>query len=143
MQRFWFKQHLGGSGGGGGGGGGGTRVSISDQNPNKTGNGLSPATASISYNTTGLTKDQNSTTLETWLVSGAVADYEIRATQSSGTPATTGALGTWLSLSANRAWTRTVNPGHSFQTVLLVEIRDAITHVTLDSALITLDVFND
>lgn len=75
-----------------------------------------------------------------WLVSGAAADYEVRATLFSGdTP--TGTLGTWLSTSTDREWSLSAisNAGQIKTCQLTVEIRDVATLTVRDTATITLN----
>ena len=74
--------------------------------------------------------------INTWLLSGAAADYEIRLTPISGSFGGS-AVNTWLSLSASRAWTLAagVMPASINGTL---EIRLVSTGEVLDSAGLTL-----
>jgi hypothetical protein len=120
------------------GGGGGGSVNISDHTLNKIGNGSSTAVASISYNSSGTTTSHTGATLETWLVSGAAGDFEIRATLQSGSTPSTGTMDTWQALSTSRAWTLDILIGDTDTSTFLIEIRDATSLAVLDSASITL-----
>lgn len=71
-----------------------------------------------------------------WMLSGAVADYECKATLVSGsTP--TGTFGSWLALSTARTWGISTSAG-IVDSVITVEIRLASSGVVLDSATIRL-----
>lgn len=72
-----------------------------------------------------------------WMTSGAVADYESRATLVSGsTP--TGTFGSWQALSSARTWEISTSSG-IVTSVFTVEIRLASSGVVLDSATISLE----
>lgn len=72
-----------------------------------------------------------------WRVRGASADYEVRATLTSGSlDAGSSATGTWLALSTSRSWFRDFDGNAA----LTIEIRDAATLAVLTSANITLSV---
>lgn len=125
--------------GGGGGGGGGSGVSISDHTIGKIGNGTATISVYIVYGSDGTTRNQNNAILETWLVTGAVSDYEIRATQQAGS-SPVGTFNTWLALP--QTWSLSVAAGAEDSATFLIEIRDATSHVVLDSATITLNGTN-
>lgn len=72
-----------------------------------------------------------------WLVSGAASDYEVRATETSGT-VSTGTIGVWQALSSTRTWTVAASIGLEKTCVLSVSIRDAATSTVQDTASITL-----
>jgi hypothetical protein len=76
---------------------------------------------------------------EVWMTSGALANFECRATLQSGTTPNSGTLNTWLPLTTARSWTQ-ISGGAIVVTVLLIEIRNASTLAVLDSAVITMDV---
>lgn len=84
------------------------------------------------------------TSIGTWRLSGASADYEVRFTNNSGTPPSGSALATWLGCGTDRDWTNTdpvsdIDPVESNNTV---EIRRAGgTGVILDSA--TIDLYSE
>jgi len=71
-----------------------------------------------------------------------MANYEVRATLSSGTNPTVGsdAMNTWLSLATSRNWLNQRNTVGTLTSVILVEIRRASDSVVMDSATITLSV---
>lgn len=72
-----------------------------------------------------------------WRVSGASADYQVRATLQSGS-ITSGTTGSWLSLSTGREWSISQTSFGTGSATLLIEIRDAVTLAVLDSATVTL-----
>lgn len=84
------------------------------------------------------------TNIGIWLLPKSVdpADYDVRLTVNSGTTPAGSATGTWLSLSASRAWTLTdTGPvGPAITNNCTVEIRDATSLVVLDSATVTMSV---
>ena len=113
-----------------------TDQSISDLRPSAR------ATAGYRLNSSGIAEsivDVTYTTLETWLLSGAASDYEVRVTLSLGT-LSSGTTGTWQNLGTSRSWT--VVAGNSYPEIaeaeIVVEIRDATTLMILDTATITL-----
>lgn len=121
---------------------GGVRVRISDQTSDHT--VASPATATAGYRLMNTGAAQKRVTgsyaaiSNEWMVTGAVADYECRATLNSGdTP--TGTLATWLALSTTRTWELSTSSG-LLTCNLTIEIRDAATTTVLDSASVTLTV---
>lgn len=121
----------------------GGSVAISDQSA--IGVALSPATATAGYRLdsdgsaylTDWSGTYNAIGGE-WKLSGAVADYEARATKVSGTTPS-GTLSTWLALSSDRTWSLSSAAGW-YTCVLTVEIRRASTSEVLDTATITLEV---
>jgi hypothetical protein len=70
----------------------------------------------------------------TWLLIGAVGDYQVRTTKTSGT-SPSGTLATWLGLGTSRAWTLS---GTGVTCNLTVEIRDVATSTVQATAYITL-----
>lgn len=121
--------------------GGSGLVSISDHSAFRVTVTPSPATAAYKLDNDGIAYYKGPATSYTaisgtWLLSGAVADYEARATIVSGT-LTSGTTGSWLSLATDREWVRTSLSGYA-QCVLTVEIRNATTLEVLDAATITL-----
>lgn len=72
-----------------------------------------------------------------WLVRGAAADFQVRATLNSGSlTAGSSATGTWLALSTSRSWFRDFDGAAD----LTIEIRDATSLAVLASANVTLSV---
>lgn len=118
-------------------------VSISFQNIIKVGTGATSVTASYTLDSDGKVYKNASAELETWLISGAAADFEARATLQNGSTPTSGTMDTWLALSSDRTWSLTAAAGVSDGCQFLIEIRRASDGVILDSASIQLDVYND
>lgn len=75
--------------------------------------------------------------IDTWRLSGASADYDVRATLTSGT-FTTGSNNTWENLASDRTWTRGATINTSQTAVFTLEVRDAATLTVLGSATITI-----
>ena len=104
---------------------------------------IAPANASATYfvNTGGTESSSPAAISNTWLLSGAAADYEVRATLSSGTTPTGGSgLNVWLSLGTSRSWSN-ANADDFTSTVtsgLTIEVRSAATLAVLDAASVTL-----
>lgn len=103
---------------------------------------LDPADASVTYRlgSDGDVYESNTlgtVSLETWLDGGSSSDFEVRATLNSGT-LSSGATGSWLSLSSDREWSVTRTTLGSASAELLIEIRNATTQAVLTSATITL-----
>lgn len=116
----------------------GGSVQLSDQDLTRSTTG----TATVSYNiaSDGKVKDRNGTILESWMLSGVVADYEVMATLISGS-SVFGLTATWLSCSTTRAWSLS-NSAHNDSTLtstLTVDIRNAVSHTVLATALVTLN----
>ena len=116
-------------------------VNITDQSIQVT-NPSTRATAGYRLNSSGIAESLSNlayTTLETWLLSGAASDYEVRVTLSSGT-LSSGTTGTWQNLGTSRSWTvvDTTFDGIISEADIVVEIRDATTLMILDSATINL-----
>ena len=100
------------------------------------------STAGYRLNSSGIAERQVNTTyttLETWLLSGAASDYEVRATLSSGT-LSSGTTGTWQNLGTSRSWTVVDSTFDAIisEAIIVVEIRNATTLLVLDTATITL-----
>lgn len=89
--------------------------------------------AGIGVNNTGVVQATGISDY-TWLLIGAVADYQVRATKTSGT-SPSGTLATWLGLGTSRAWTLS---GTGVTCNLTVEIRDVATSTVQATASITL-----
>lgn len=128
--------------GGGEGGGGSGLVAISDHNSIAIRAYPTAATAAYKLDNDGIAYYKGPPTSYTaisseWLLSGAVGDYETRATKVSGTTPT-GTLGSWVALSTDREWVLTQSAAGSSSCVLTVEIRNATTLEVLDTATITL-----
>ena len=116
-------------------------VNITDQSIQVT-NPSTRATAGYRLNSSGIAESLSNlayTTLETWLLSGAASDYEVRVTLSLGT-LSSGTTGTWQNLGTSRSWTvvDTTFDGIISEADIVVEIRDATTLMILDTATITL-----
>lgn len=96
------------------------------------------ATAVYSVNSNGTVTGSGFTSY-TWLLIGNASDYEIRATETSGT-VTVGTVGTWLSLGTSRTWekTRTLNGAGTAEVTLSVQIRRASDLEVLDTTTVTL-----
>ncbi len=116
-------------------------VNITDQSIQVT-NPSTRATAGYRLNYSGIAEsldDVTYATLETWLLSGAASDYEVRVTLSSGT-LSSGTTGTWQNLGTSRSWT--VVAGNYYpefaEAEIVVEIRNATTLTILDTATINL-----
>lgn len=134
-----WKAWLVGAGGGGPGPGG--SVAISDQSPYTYNITPTSSTAEYSLKNDGVAQyiDSVGTTPISgeWLVSGSAADFEVRATATSGT-LTYGTTGSWESLGTTRAWGVTRTTIGIKSCTLTIEIRRASDGVVLDSATITL-----
>jgi hypothetical protein len=130
----------GGGGGGGGGGGAGLVALESDTYGYST---ISPttATASVSAKSTGLLESSSGYEYD-WLLSGAAADYEIRATIVSGS-VTSGTTGAWLALSSTRTWTRTRTTLGTSTVTMTLEIRRVSDGLVLDTATVALEATVD
>jgi hypothetical protein len=120
-------------------------VQISDQSIYRA--SLGTTTASYSIANDGNVKKNTSTILEAWLQGsgGAVSDYEVRATVTSGS-LTSGTTGSWLNCSTTRTWTLVNDAGDNstITAVFTVEIRlAAAPNTVLDSATITLSAESD
>lgn len=124
--------------------GGGRLVQISDQSISSE--QIITATAGYRLTAAGAAQQrvQNTyTALETWLLAGTSADYEVRATLQSGT-LTNGTLNTWQALSSDREWYCVDGSGDESPVVanLLIEIR-LTSGTVLDSATIILSANRD
>lgn len=119
---------------GSGSGGGVGSVALTDQSIVATGSGATQ-TATYQVNTSGVVeRGINGTynTLETWLLSGAAADYDVQATLVDGS-VTGSATGSWLNLGTTRTWSRadpTAN-GVANTATLYIEIRQAVSPFTV------------
>jgi hypothetical protein len=105
-------------------------------------------TASAGYQlaNTGQTQTKNGNTSaayanvgETWLVSGVVGNYDVRATLQSGSAPTGGTLNTWENLASSRSWNLNMGAIGVVVCTLLIEIRNATTLAVVDSASIILE----
>jgi hypothetical protein len=115
---------------------GGNAFAVDLQGLDPTHSVLTPANASATYTLTNTGAEQATGVASgTWLVTGTVADYEVRATLNSGA-LTSGTVGSWLSLSTSRSWnvTRTDDAAGTTSASMLVEIRVAATTTVIDSA---------
>lgn len=116
-------------------------VNITDQYISDVGSFVR-ATAGYRLNSSGIAEsivDVTYTTLETWLLSGAASDCEVRVTLSLGT-LSSGTTDTWQNLGTSRSWT--VVAGNYYpefaEAEIVVEIRNATTLTILDTATINL-----
>lgn len=124
---------------GGGGGGGGASVQLTDQAVSDAAGGCGTAKATYSVDSNGTIRDHDNTLLETWLLSGASGDYDVRATVEGGS-VTGSSTGSWLSTSVTRGWSVvSTGCGGVNAATLTIEIRNASTLTVLDSAAVTLD----
>ncbi len=75
-----------------------------------------------------------------WLISGALADYDVKCTVNSGTTPSGSANGSWLNLATFRYWylTDTSSIGGVITCNLTIEIRNAITTTVIDTATVIL-----
>lgn len=116
-------------------------ASLSDQNS-------TPADAYVAYlvKSDGTERKQEGSggvqvTIGTWLLDGVASDYEVMLQVTSGTAPNGGsAQGTYLPLSSTQWWslTDTSLPGNALTNNCTVYIRDAVTHVVLASATVTM-----
>ena len=124
--------------------GGYARVSISDENISDS--TFSPANSSASYQLTSsgainsITASGGTTSLGNWITptSAAGANYEVRATEDSGS-VTSGTIGSWETLDTTHTWTLTRTAVGSANCTLTIEIRLASSGAVLDTATITLE----
>lgn len=112
-----------------------------------TGATISPADATALYeiNTDGkiyeAANNAPKTFVETWLVSGVSADFEVQAVVTSGT-LTSGTANTWISLgSGAMGWTktRTANTDGTDACIFTLNIRRVSDLVVVDTSTITLN----
>lgn len=100
------------------------------------------ASATYNHNAFGSVTTQinggTATTLGTWLLFGAAADYEVRMTMQSGTNFAGSALSTWLAANSNRSWNQTLGAIGTATGTGLLEIRRVSTGTILGSATVTL-----
>lgn len=122
-------------------------VAIADKNVLKAGINAANSTAGVRYNATGVSEARTGTayaSYETWLLSGAASDYDIRVTLASGTSPNlvNAGMNVWLNLGTSREWSLQDTDGGAAGGVtcaLTVEIRNASTLAVLDTASVTLD----
>lgn len=120
------------------GGSYGAKITLTDQTyTNATGGGL-PATVGFTLSADGHAYDQSLVLLEEWCSPTALAgDYEVFATLTSGA-LSTGTTGSWLALTADRTWTKTVASPSTGTAAFTVEIRRIGTTTVLDTATINI-----
>lgn len=119
-------------------GGTGALITLTDQTYTVSTGGASAATVSYRLSTNGFAYDQDSTSLEQWCDPAAQApNYEVLATIVSGT-LTSGTTGSWLALTSDRTWSKTVSPPSIGTCVFTVEVRRIGTTTVLDSATISI-----
>lgn len=118
-------------------------VSFSDQFI-AVGNTGASHTGKYRINSSGVVEqaeDSSYTTLETWLIGGTAADFEVRATVTSGS-LTSGSTGVWESLSTSREWTRLAINNTAQTVVFTIEVRRVTDSVIVDTVSITINVDN-
>lgn len=102
------------------------------------------ATATLRIDNDGTVKNQDATTLETWLTgSPTTSNYDVRVTIQSGEPPT-GLDGMWLNCGTDRTWSvsNSAGDGSTVTSVILVEIRHSASGTVQDSATITLEAIS-
>lgn len=102
------------------------------------------ATIDLAFNTVGnVVTTENAavqTTRYSWLVTGAVGDYDILATVTAGSVEGS-ATGVWLNLGISRNWsvTNVSNLAGTVSATMTIEIRNATTLAVIDSGIVTLE----
>jgi hypothetical protein len=122
---------------------GGARISLAGSGDSATVS--SPASATVGYRLTSGGDEQQTSNggayvdVGDWVIPkiAAGADYEVRATATSGTPST-GTTDSWLALSATQTWTVTRSSLGTKSCTLTIEVRNASTLDVLASTSITL-----
>lgn len=119
-------------------------VQITDWSILVTGTLSGSAQAAYRLNASGIVEKGDKavfSTLETWLLSGAAADYEVMVTRTGGSGTLTGTTGSWLALSTTRTWSvnRPVSSVGIDNATLSVSIRQVSTGTVLDTATIYLE----
>lgn len=126
-----LNPYLSGAGGGGGGSG---LVSITDCSLSVSGYGSQTISYLVS-NTGMVQRGRNGVynTLETWKLSGAAADYDVRVTETGGVGLSSGsATATWLNLGTTREWGLSEGTsGSASDAYFTVEIRLAASPFTV------------
>jgi hypothetical protein len=97
------------------------------------------AYAGLRLNSSGIIEERKAsyTAFETWLLSGAASDYEVRATLNTGS-LTSGTTGTWLSCGTSREWLCSSTVIGISQATLTIEIRRVSDSLILESAAVSL-----
>ncbi len=120
--------------GGGGGGGGSGLVALTDHSLTVSGYGSQTISYLVS-NTGVVQRGRNGIyhTLETWKLSGAAADYDVRVTETGGVGLSSGsATATWLNLGTTREWGLSEGTsGFASDTYFTAEIRLAASPFTV------------
>lgn len=116
---------------------GGAGVDLSDALAYNFAIDPSDATATFSV-TSGGTATNTGAAGQTWLLSGAAGDYDVRATLASGSSPTGSALATWHDCGTTRSWTLTQTTVGLNTCTLTVEIRNGTTLAVLATATITI-----
>lgn len=119
----------------------GGSAALSNRDIFKGGNGSGNLTAGIRIKSNGSVYNWTDVYLETWLLSGAAADYEIRATDQGSAAMTGGTFGSWLSMGVDNSWNLTAGEGFHDGEVFF-EIRNASTLVVVDTAIVTFTIEN-
>lgn len=106
--------------------------------------GIGGRTAGIRVNASGIQErliQAAYTTVGTWLLSGAAADYEVRLDVVSGPTPSGSAVGTWLGAGTSREWTNfdgSSGDGGVLTTATL-SVRDVATATLIDTAALTIE----
>lgn len=130
------------SGGGGGGGGGGT-VQLHNQTVSLSGPGFGTATATYYVASDGGVYNQGGLLLETWLLSGSAASFQVKASLITGSTPYGDLLDTWLGCNLTHSWSLDAGVDQSFDCSISVSIRDASAPNTVRAtATITISVEN-
>lgn len=116
-------------------------VQLTDQDLTKIGTGFGTIDCGYMIADDGNVYGNTGTPLEGWLVSGDVADFEVRAQVFAGT-GLFGTFNTWLPCSANHAWSISATAGHTKNGIIQVSIRDVATSTVQATASITLTADN-
>lgn len=115
-------------------------VNITNQSVSDSSSTATAATAVYEIDNAGIVQDQDGLTLETWLLSGAAADYDVRATHVSGTVPGGSALGSWLNCGVDNGWnvSNSAQDNSTVNSEIFVEIGYAGSGTAIDSATVHL-----
>jgi hypothetical protein len=113
---------------------GAPRVAISDASVSASGAGAQGAGYNLSHLGTG---SGDGIAGFTWLLLGSASDYEVRATLISGVQGG-GFYNIWSNMNTDATWSLTESSIGTLTNVTRIEIRDAASHVILDTADITI-----
>lgn len=116
----------------------GALITLTNQTYTESSGGGLPATVSYRIAADGYVYDQGFIALEQWCnPTSQAGNYEVLATIVSGT-LTSGTTGSWLALTSDRTWSKTVNSPSVGTCVFTVDIRRVGTSTILDSATISI-----